>query len=255
MTYPQHPKKWKEKALIDPRHFLEYLKSQGRAPSAVPRSMIIGWSRHLYSYVKKRYQMGERSHDSPYSGLTIPDTNGKVGFFGGFGIGASATVNYAEELIALGARQVIGIGMAGSLREDLPAGSLVVCTKAIRDEGTSLHYLPPSRYAYPSETLTRKVVKALRADDLKFVEGPSWTVDAPYRETLSEIRRWRKEGIQTVEMEISALFCLAKYRRARSAAVFVVSDVLHDDGWRPQFHDASDGLIAAFEAVKKALAA
>jgi uridine phosphorylase len=254
MPYPQHPKKWREKALVDPKHFFDYLQSQGRAPAHVPPSIIVGWSSRLRTYVRNRYKVGEPPQKRPYSGLTIPGTNGRVGFTGDFGIGAPATVTWVEELLALGARQVIGIGIAGSLREELPAGSMVVCTKALRDEGTSHHYLPYSRYAFPSTTLTRQIAKALRADGLPFVEGPSWTVDAPYRETVAEIRRWRKEGILTVEMEISALFSLAKYRRARAAAVFVISDVVHEDGWRPQFHDAREGLVAAFEAVKRALA-
>jgi uridine phosphorylase len=254
MSFPKHPKKWKEKALIDPRHFFDYLNSQGRSPSLVPSTMVIGWNRPLCAYIKKRYKVGESNHERPYSGLAIPGTGNKLGFFGGFGIGAPSTATWVEELIALGARQVIGIGIAGSLREDLPVGSLVVCTKALRDEGTSYHYVPPSQYAYPSPTLTRELAKALRADKLPFVEGPSWTMDAPYRETVSEIRRWRKEGILTVEMEISALFSVARYRRVKAAAVFVISDIVHEEGWRPQFHDVRDGLVSAFEAVKRALA-
>ena len=55
-----------------------------------------------------------------------------------------------EELVALGCRRFVSIGTAGSLQPDLAVGDLLVCDRAIRDEGTSYHYQPAARYSYPS---------------------------------------------------------------------------------------------------------
>ena len=78
-------------------------------------------------------------------------------------------------------------------------------------------------------------------------------MDTPYRETVREVRRWRREGLLTVDMEAAALFSVARFRRASAASVFVISDQLDESGWRPRFHEVREGLIAAFEAVLKGL--
>ncbi len=249
MPFPQQPRKWKDPSLFDPAHYLAYLRSRGREPSPVPPSVILGWNRPLLEHVESRYGLKDPHRNGPYSRVALPGLGGQVGFLGGFGIGAPAMATVVEELLALGARQVIGIGTAGSLQPDLLPGSLVVCTKALRDEGTSHHYLRPSRFAWPSPGLTQELSRALTARGIPFRKGAGWTVDAVYRETVRELRRWRRAGLLTVDMEASALFSVARFRRAKAASVFVVSDVLNESGWRPRFHAVRDDLIAAFEAV------
>lgn len=253
MPYPQLPHKWKDPALFDPSHYLAYLRERGRDPSKVPRSVILGWNRPLLEHVERRYGVKDPHRDGPYSGVALPGSGGRVGFLGGFGIGAPAMAAVVEEVLALGAHQIIGVGTAGSLQPDLSSGSLVVCTKALRDEGVSHHYIRPGRFAWPSSLMTREMARALTTAGLSFRRGPGWTVDTPYRETVREVRRWRKEGLLTVDMEAAALFSVARFRRARAASVFVISDQLDESGWRPRFHEVREGLIAAFEAVLKGL--
>ena len=88
----------------------------------------------------------------------------------------------------------------------------MVCEKAIRDEGTSHHYLKPSKYAYASKDMTQKIKNSLDKFKQKYFVGTSWTIDAPYRETVAEATQYQKEGVATVEMEASALFAVSQYR-------------------------------------------
>lgn len=146
-------------------------------------------------------------------------------------IGAPITAMTIEELGSLGVKQFLILGIAGGLDPDLSIGDLVLCTKAVRDEGTSHHYLPNSMYAYPDRRLTRSLQKIIEQLEIPFAMGPTWTIDAPYRETLEEVRTYRDAGVITVEMEASALFAAAKRRGASAAAIFAVSDTLADEGW------------------------
>ena len=158
-----------------------------------------------------------------------------------------------EELSALGATGFVIVGMAGSLSPDLPVGARVVCTRALRDEGTSRHYLPPAVYAFPSLRFTSRLAKALDRAGLPYTRAPTWTTDAPYRETVPELRRYRRAGIRTVEMEASAVFVVARRLRRRAAALFVISDHLLENGWEPRFHDSRRGLRELLDVAVRAL--
>ena len=105
-------------------------------------------------------------------------------------VGAPAAAIVIEELAALGVKTIVGVGTAGGLSPDLEVGQAVVCSAAIRDEGTSHHYVPPGRWALPDSAAARLPT---RRPSLHAVVGPSWTTDAPYRETAEEIAAYRAE--------------------------------------------------------------
>lgn len=136
-----------------------------------------------------------------------------------------------EELIALGGKEFLNIGTAGGLKKE----GIILCEKALRDEGTSYHYIPKGKFAYPDKSLTIRLEKLLKKINIPFMKGATWTIDAPYRETKAEIEKYSKQGIYTVEMEASALFSVAKYRNVKIASVFIVSDLLGKK-WLPKFH-------------------
>jgi uridine phosphorylase len=187
--------------------------------------------------------------------FTLRETGDRVAIIGNFGIGAPDAVIHLEEFIEWGVRKFISVGTAGGLQKELRIGDLVLCERAIRDEGSSHHYLPPSKYARPSPVLTDRVRQALRSLRLKFVSGTSWTIDTPYRETVSEARRYERQGVLTVEMEAAALFAVAKYRKAQVAALFSVSDSLTEFPWRPKFHlrENQAGLEKVYRVAAEAL--
>ena len=193
--------------------------------------MVLVFGRRWIPYL--RYRFGaplDRAHD----GYRATDT---VGVTSVGGPGAPFAVIVLEELAALGVRRFVVVGMAGSLRPTLRAGSLVVCDRALRDEGTSHHYVIAGRYAYPSPRLTSALRAVLERRGERYASGPSWTTDAVYRETAAEVRRYRTGGVLTVEMEASAIFTVAGLRGLEAAALFVISDHLDERGWEPKFHD------------------
>ena len=141
-----------------------------------------------------------------------------------------------EELIVQGIRRFLSIGTAGSLQRDLGIGDIVVCDRAIRDEGTSHHYLPPDTYAHASPAATARLVDALQATGTPHSVGTSWTTDAPpYRETIAEVRHYQAAGVLAVEMEAAALFAVAAYRGVEMGALLTISDTLGDLKWDPHF--------------------
>ena len=146
-------------------------------------------------------------------------------------IGAPMTAVAAEELIAAGVSEFLIIGTAGGLNPSMEIGDFVLCTKALRDEGVSHHYLANSRYVLPDGELTARIGRIMKSEGIGFRKGPTWTIDAPYMETVEEVKRYSEEGIATVEMEAAGLFAVAKRRKVKAAALFTVSDILRIEGW------------------------
>jgi uridine phosphorylase len=146
-------------------------------------------------------------------------------------IGAPITALVVENLITMGAREFLIIGTAGGLKSPQP-GELFLCTRALRDEGTSHHYyVPDSSFVEPDLGLNRALSKAMKEGGLDFKSAPSWTTDAPYTESVEELNKYSKDWIMTVEMEAAALFAVAKAKGVKAAAVFMISDVLSEKGW------------------------
>ncbi len=83
---------------------------------------------------------------------------------------------------------------------------------AVRDEGTSYHYLPPAREIGPHPRVLRTIQSGLRRNGVGYIEAKTWTTAAFYRETRSKVWMRRADGCLTVEMEASALFAVAKFR-------------------------------------------
>jgi uridine phosphorylase len=185
--------------------------------------------------------------------FSLDRTNNAVGVAGDFGYGAPAAAHLLEELIAQGARRFISIGLAGALARPLRIGDVVVCSEAVRDEGVSHHYLPPARTATASPALTARLNYALDHGGLAYTTGTTWTIDAPYRETIEEIRHYQESGVATVEMEAAALFAVGEARGVDVAAAFVVSDSVADLSWDQQFHDAREALAQLYDRAAEAL--
>ncbi|MEF3280397.1 MAG: nucleoside phosphorylase [Elusimicrobiota bacterium] len=141
-----------------------------------------------------------------------------------------------EEMRIFNIRKLINIGIAGSINRDLNIGDIVLCEKAIRDEGSSYHYLKPSKYAYSSKKLLNYIEKKFTEFNIDFKKGGSWTIDAPYRETLKEVIKYSKSGILTVEMESSAVFAVTEYYKIQSGSIFVISDKIGEYGWEHKFN-------------------
>ncbi len=229
MTFPHDADKHDHEAWFDPADLVAYLQGQGRlGEGPVPDGVVFCYDGGLFRRILDS-EPTTRVWRDLYS---VDRTDGRVGVVGGFGIGAPAAAARLEEVIALGATRVLSIGTAGGLQHDLAIGDLVLCDRAVRDEGVSHHYLPPERWARPDPALTDQLGAALRAGGHQPVVGGAWTIDTPYRETPAEIAHYRDDGVLCVEMEAAALFSVARYRGVAVATAFTISDSLAE-GWEP----------------------
>lgn len=151
--------------------------------------------------------------------------------------GAPYAVMVLEKLIALGARAILALGWCGSLQADLAIGNLVLPLSARSEEGTSAHYPLNDPRPFPDPGLTRLLRQQLMQVGVEFQAGPVWTTDAFYRETVHKVRTYGEEGILAVEMEMSALFTVGRFRQVAVAGLLVVSDELSTLKWVHGFRD------------------
>ncbi len=255
MTFPNHPDKYDSKPVFSPDDLMKYQDTLSSGFSfKAPENVILCYSPGLMEYVRNNYEVSEEKL-SGGALLAFNNTAGKVGIMGNFGFGAPVAVIISEVLITSGTRRIMNIGVAGTLQKHVCIGDVVVCRKAIRDEGTSYHYLRPDTYAYPGTDLTEKIVETLNKKRLEYCEGTSWTIDTPYRETVAEVVKYQEEGVLTVEMEASALFVLGQHRDVDTAALFTISDSLAELEWAPEFRSEKTlrGLETVFEVSLETL--
>lgn len=147
----------------------------------------------------------------------------------GCAVGAPFAVLVAEQLFASGCRLLISVTSAGRIAADLPEGThLILIDRALRDEGTSLHYAPSAAFARaPEAARIAAVAAALARAELPFRVGSTWTTDAPYRETQAAIDAARDAGCLAVEMEAAALYSFAA---AAGRAVVCLAQVTNSMG-------------------------
>ncbi len=147
------------------------------------------------------------------------------------GVGAPLAAGFMEELIARGCSAFVVCGGAGVLVPDVTLGHVIVPTAAVRDEGTSYHYLAPTRTVAPSPEAVAAIVATLEAHHVPHVVGTTWTTDAIYRETRDKLASRVAEGCLTVEMEAAALFAVARFRGVTVGQLLYAGDDLSGDAW------------------------
>jgi uridine phosphorylase len=150
------------------------------------------------------------------------------------GICAPFAAAMAEEIIARGAKMIIACGGAGTLIKDIKCTEIIVPTSAIRDEGTSYHYLPPGREVFPGKKAIEAIRNVLKSSKYDFLEGKTWTTDAIYRETTGKVQKRAAEGCLTVEMEAAALFAVGQFRGVEIAQILYAGDDVSSETWNPR---------------------
>ncbi|MBA3010194.1 MAG: nucleoside phosphorylase [Proteobacteria bacterium] len=163
-------------------------------------------------------------------------------------IGAPYGVMLLESLIAKGAQDILVLGWCGAISPDLNCGDLVIPAHAIVDEGTSCNYQkldPELPCTTPDQNLSDQLYDHVKASGLGVSRLPIWTTDAIYRETPQKVAWFREKGACAVEMECSALFAVAQFRRVNLTALLVVSDSLASGDWEPGFRKKT------FKAARK----
>lgn len=145
-------------------------------------------------------------------------------------IGGPYAVLIAEQLHVSGAEIILGLTSAGRVDRSLPVPCLIVATSAVRDEGTSYHYLPPEEFVPAPSMLAENIHRELQGRDVPVVRGRVWTTDAPYRETEEQLSWHRANGVLAVEMQAASLFAFAEARQAQVAVVAHVTNAIDHTG-------------------------
>ncbi|MHC1740672.1 MAG: nucleoside phosphorylase [Anaerolineaceae bacterium] len=170
------------------------------------------------------------------------------------GVGAPLAAGFLEELIALGVTRFVVCGGCGVLDRKIAVGHPVILTGAVRDEGTSYHYLPPSREVDPHVRVTQALITVFKESGLEYILGKSWTTDALYRETKGKRAARIAEGCSVVEMEAAALFAVAKFREVMIGQVVYGGDLVVPEGWdRRDWHNRSDDRRLLFDLAIQAV--
>jgi len=128
----------------------------------------------------------------------------------GCAVGAPFAVLIAEELFASGCQLLVSITSAGQVTPAGPTPYFVIIDRALRDEGTSYHYVAAAEYSHADPGLVALAVEAFKSKGLAVTVGSSWTTDAPFRETAEAIAAARSKGVLAVEMEAAALYAFAQ---------------------------------------------
>lgn len=233
MSFPNVPEKHRLEAVVAPEAMLAHRRRGGRlGVFDPPNGAVICLQRGLPERLRWRVRirrLGRLMGDL----YAVRATQGRVAVLTGFGLGAPIVASQAEELIALGVTRLVSVALAGGLRADLAPGTIVVADRAIRDEGTSHHYLEPGRQVASDPGLVSSLARALAATGSPPIVGGAWSTDAPYRETKEEVGLYGAEGVLVVDMELAALLAVARVRGVRAAGVLVVGDNLAGGAWKP----------------------
>ena len=146
-------------------------------------------------------------------------------------VGASHCVINFEEMIAMGLNKLIMFGTCGVLDKRIKDLAIIIPNKAIRDEGTSFHYMKPSKEIVVNEKYKEEFISILNRNECSHFEGKVWTTDAPYRETESKIKHMKKRGAIAVDMECSAMASASQFRNKDLFQFFYAADNLDSNTW------------------------
>ncbi len=195
-------------AIIEPSRVIQPIEG-------VPERCVVCFFQDVIAELRQAYHAREIDNMVSEIGThplyEIEHRGQKLAFFHP-GVGAPLAAALLEEVIARGCRKFIACGGAGVLAGEIAVGQIVVPTVAIRDEGTSYHYLPPGREATATAEAVAAIETVLRRDGVSYVTGTTWTTDAIYRETREKMALRKSEGCLTVEMEAATFFAVAQFR-------------------------------------------
>lgn len=168
-------------------------------------------------------------------------------------VGAAACCVGYEEILAMGLEKLIIFGTCGVLDKDIEDLSIIIPTSAVRDEGTSYHYVKASDEIEANIKYRGEFKKILDKHNYSYVEGKTWTIDAPYRETREKVKKRKEMGCVCVEMECSALNAVAKFRNKDLFQFFYAADNLDNSSWDQRSLGNSDKLSEKEKIVYLAL--
>ncbi|WP_423214405.1 nucleoside phosphorylase [Streptococcus equinus] len=157
----------------------------------------------------------------------------KIGFFNSY-VGASGCVAILEDIIAMGAENLLIFGTCGVLDSNIKETSIIIPSAAIRDEGTSYHYAPAGQEISLNVRHRNLFKEFLEQKNISYTEGKVWTTDGIYRETQQKMAKRKAQGAIAVDMECSAIAALADFRNINHFQFFYSADNLDTESWDPR---------------------
>jgi len=146
-------------------------------------------------------------------------------------VGAPACTVAYEEVLAMGLEKLIMFGTCGVLDRNIDDLAIIIPSSAIRDEGTSYHYMKASDEIAVNEKYISEFIEVLDANNVSYIKGKVWTTDAPYRETRAKVLKRKEQGCVCVDMECSAMNAVAKFRNKDLFQFFYAADNLDSAKW------------------------
>ena len=239
-------------SLMTPKNLLrEARRQKGLVESRVPAICVLNPDGDLLDFLQATHQATLHATWACFhTNLYVVEEDGwEFGIIGRV-VGAPFAVMVAEELFALGCELLISIISAGQLVDLGQTPYVVLIEHALRDEGTSYHYLPPAPYSHLHSALCEMVCTGWNHTQLPLHVGASWTTDAPFRETEQMVAWGREQGLLTIEMEAAALYALAEARQyAVICFAFVTNKLAQVEG---DFEKGIDnGSLAALSIIRQ----
>lgn len=213
-------------AIINPQDFLKKIEGADYC--------VITFFKDIYNKIKESENVKIRkiietgSSDHPL--LELEYNGNKIAVLLA-GLGGPLSAGLLEELIAYGYSKFIACGSSGVLDGDITRNKIILPIAAIRDEGTSYHYLPPAREVEFDTESVAVVEKVLKKYSIDYLLGKTWTTDAFYRETEAKVQRRKDEGCLCVEMESASMCAVAKFRNVTFAQILYGGDDVSGKDW------------------------
>jgi uridine phosphorylase len=201
-------------SVFTPENLLRDARRQKRLAAAkVPEVCILDPDGDIVRYLDRNGLARRHAAWACYhTDLAVFEHDGHAHGIVGCAVGASFAVLVAEELFASGCRFLISMTSAGQILPLQDPPYFIIVERALRDEGTSYHYLAPADYSQADHGIVRLAREALVPAEIAVAVGATWTTDAPFRETAAAIETARRSGILAVEMEAAALYAFAQAR-------------------------------------------
>ncbi len=243
-------KEYHERSLFEPEALLREARRQKRLVSRdVPELCVLDPDGDIVRRLRER----GAARRSPvwacyHTDLYDFEVEGRRLGIIGCAVGASFAVLVAEQLFASGCRLVVSITSAGQVAPVAAPPYFVLIDRALRDEGTSYHYLAASDFAEADRALIDRAAAVFAARRLPAIVGSSWTTDAPFRETEGAVAGARARGILAVEMEAAALYAFAEARRRAVLCLAYVTNAMGQSCGEFEKGEA-DGTTDALEVI------
>ncbi|MCR5112996.1 MAG: nucleoside phosphorylase [Acholeplasmatales bacterium] len=202
-----------------------------------PEVTISCFSEKLFNNVLQTFDAKEIGHVHSAVGLNyIYEVEYKGKRFALFHsmVGASLCVNQYEDIMVMGSKKLILLGNCGVLDKSIEDCGIIIPTSALRDEGTSYHYAKPKDTIEVNKKYKEEFKEVLKEYGYPYVEGRTWTIDAPYRETKDKVAKRKEQGAICVEMECSAMQALCDFRGTEFFQFFYAGDNLDHSNWDPR---------------------